>query len=219
MRRAYKKLENEPLPPFAENLVFWAPLTEGDLTDHISGVSPTTDAGCSVTWDANKGMYKLRCYSSSNYSYVAALHYVVGEIIDLNTLNRDGFTITLFMQEISYSGNHYSAYASANGLKEVFGSGSVANDNAYMYVCGARFSGTTVKQDNRITVVCNNQVIRYYYNGVLSLESGWSFINDKSGIYSISVCQKHSNNTEMTIFAKDVRIYNRALTASEVAQL
>ena len=72
MRREHKNIEE--VVPFRESLVFYAPLTQGDLSDHVSGVKPTTDSGCSYVWDDAKQMYLFET-STNTSSWECCLKY------------------------------------------------------------------------------------------------------------------------------------------------
>ena len=207
--------------PFAENLVFYAPLTEGDLTDHISGKLPSTDSGCSVTWNSTYNMYQLYC-SSGNY--MAALRWVGLSLYEAgHNISTDGLTVTARMKFVSQSGNNYSAFYACDSLKDTFG--QYNNNRAYLYVCNARFGTSGVGSDiNRITTTLTrggSQNLKFYKNSTLAKSMSWatSDISATRAPDTLSLCEMHTNNTNMTILISDVRVYNRVLSASEVAQL
>ena len=214
MRPCYNKLENEPLPPFADNLVFWAPLTEGDLTDHISGVEPTTDAGCSVTWDAEKQMYKFYANGSSS-SYKASARY---GSLDMGMLDGDAVTLVIDVEEISYSGNHYSPMlCTPDGIVESQGFNSARVNNVYYH------SGIDLEL-HRYSVVFERKIgagkfnVIRYQDGIHKHTTQWTAPLKLSDNIA-TICQLNNGNTLYSIYAKNARIYNRELTAEEVAQL
>lgn len=214
MRREYKWKEQQPqpLPPFYENLVFWAPLTEGDLTDHISGVSPTTDTGCGYEWDADKGMYKLTSSGNSSSRY-GALKYS-----GLNMRLADGQDITFVLDFEEVSGN-------GNGYNVIFGvPATTVQIPDIAYITHYRYTSQTnynnVMGYGRYACVYSGTTCKFYKDGILKntvSSAKWSMI--KFSANTASICQLNTNNTEYTMYGKNARIYNRALSASEVAQL
>lgn len=214
MRPCYKKLDKEPLPPFAENLVFWAPLTEDDLTDHISGVNPTSDTGCSVIYDTDKGMYKFYANGTSS-SYKASARY---KNLEMGMSDGDAVTLVIDVEEISYSGNHYSPmFCTPDEIVEAQGFNPARVNNVYYH------SGV----DNalhRHCVVCTKKIgtstfsVIRYQDGIYKHTANWA-APIKLSDNIVTICQLNTGNTMYSIYAKNARIYNRALTAEEVAQL
>lgn len=210
-RRNYKKSEQEPLPPFYENLVFWAPLTEGDLADHISGVSPTTDAGCSVTWDSDKGMYKLYAYdrikSSLKYD---CLHNVIPDNHDIS--------IVIDVEEVSIS----NIYNFIFGLPPYEYGANPYNYNM-AYLRHDRYNNSiTNRLVGRLCVVYDDLILKFYKDSVLINTLDWSHQSStvKTDIGNVRINQIPNNSGYSgTIYVKNARIYNRAFTAQEVAQL
>lgn len=207
MRPCYNKLENEPLPPFAENLVFWAPLTEGDLADHISGVSPTTDAGCSVTWDADKGMYLMK----SNGRYRSSLVYR-----GMNMMMQDRHEVTIVADALIVRSNHsYNAIATTPELSR-----SASYNCAYIHEA----RNGSMNNVCRVAVSCPNTPEDVYYypkfynNGTYITEASWR-ASIQLSFNEVNVCETNNDLYYLDAYIKNVRIYNRALTAEEVAQL
>lgn len=214
MKRGHIILGNEPLPPFSEDLVFWAPLTNGDLTDHISGVTPTTDSGCTVSFDTNKNMYLLTTTGTSS-SYKAALRYTS---LNLGMADGDGVTLVIDAAEKSYSGNHYSAMLSTPSV-QVESQGKNPARISIVY-----FHSSLDTQLHRYALTCspkigtNNFTLKRYCDGVLKHTSSWNGIIPFTQNV-VTMCQLNSNNTAYSIYVLNARIYNREMSASEVAQL
>lgn len=214
MRRNYKGKEQQPqpLPPFAENLVFWAPLTEGDLTDHISGKTPITDNLCSVSWDTSKEMYMLTASGSSSSRY-GALKY---SGLNMGLADGQDITFVLDFEEFSGSGNGYNLMFGVPATTEQIP--TIAYMNHYRYTSQANYNN--VIGYGRYACVYSGTTCQFYKNGVLintATAASWSGI--KFTANTASICQLNTNNTRYTMFGKNARIYNRALSASEVAQL
>lgn len=194
-----------------DGCILYAPLTQGDLSDHIYGLQPTIESGCTATWDSTKAAYSL--YSSAVWK--AALQYSHPSLTKEDVVN-NGITLSVYMTMDSYSGNGYSSFISLNGTK---------NSSAgviYTYTCKARFSGVTFTNWHRITSVWQNGVLSHYCDGELYLQHSWCSEYATLGFPQpalFTVCELHTNNYNMTMHAKNLVVYNKALTASEVQAL
>lgn len=81
MKREYALIKQGITP------VFYAPLTNGDLTDHISGASLLCDSRVSYLWDTNENCYKFTMASnlqSGRGAYFNGVTYPFGS--DINSL-------------------------------------------------------------------------------------------------------------------------------------
>ena len=213
-RREYSKQQgggNLPDVPFAENLVFYAPLTEGDLTEHISGTVPTQSQDSYCEWDETIGMYKLRAYSSKNGTdFPSALKW---SIPSMNLTQGQALTLVIDVKEIYVYGNYYAPMISVPSMSQQGGA----------YICNARYINKQLLSTlHRYCISCSafngsNFSLKWYQDGVLKQSGTWAQ-NYSYNNNTVSVCQLHTNNSEYQIYAKNVRVYNRELTASEVAQ-
>lgn len=215
MKRQHGK--NELL--FSENLVFYAPLRFGDLTNHYNGASPTIDEDCSCTWDNNKGMYLLSVTNGSNNTYKCALNYSCPEMSSLFSSGAyQQITVTGLFEWVSHIGDNNEAFFSVSNKKQ-------SSNTNLTWTCG----GTTkygLSQHpvgiHRLTAVLDDSTyeqicIRYEDNEVVYSMSPWPF--QKNAPDSVGICQLLNNQTAFSCYAKDVRVYNRALSAAEIAQL
>ena len=223
-----------PLPPFAENLVFWAPLTEGDLTDHISGETGTTSAGASVQWDGNLGMYLLSVSTTDPYGRghdCCALKYNGSQFRNNFRGVYDNCTMFFVLRENTYvAGNGgtdrfcTSRYVSFSALKEVWETSPRAN----VMVDGNRLhSGNPIdpSQTIKAVVVLENGFAKYYKNGAQTQSVSWDSLADP---LSLAIMDKNGhatatssgyNTISASAYIKDVRVYNRVLTVEEILQL
>ena len=78
-RREYTLIEQGVQP------VFYAPLTNGDLTDHVSGASLLCDSRVSYSWDNNENCYKFTMASNlqSGCTFVADIKMVTSGSIQM----------------------------------------------------------------------------------------------------------------------------------------
>lgn len=207
MRREYALKEGGggEVPPFNENLVFWAPLTEGDLSDHVSGKVPAVDSGCSMLWDASKGMYKFY----SNGVWKAACAY---SALNMGLGKGGKCTMVIDVEEVSFSGNRYQS---------MIGSPRWKAGQQTVYICHVRFDSTysPIKTLHRYCVAYDgNSVIKFYQDGVLKTTiNSWALTDFSSN--EVTICTIPNNCTNYTMYAKNARIYNKEMTAQEVAQL
>lgn len=217
MKRENVQISGSVLPdiPFAENLVFYAPLTYGDLTDHISGTSPTTDTQCSCTWDSSKEMYLLSANGANNFR--CALNYT-NLSLQITEKSTQQFTVTGIFEWVSKNGNNFEAFYSVSNQKQ-------SSNTCLRWTCGdvTKYDGgkhfTGIK---RLTAIVDNSsgqgtYIRYEDNELVTNFGSWS--NIKNPPNSVGICQLLINQYAFSCYAKDVRVYNRALSAAEVAQL
>jgi hypothetical protein len=200
-----------PVVPFAEDLVFYAPLTEGDLTDHISGVTGVERTGGTLTYDSNAEMYHIYSEGDSSSSK-GGLYFGDWQAFDAS----NGITMYIYAQEVpsEISGNSFSAIISIPLL--------TANTST-VYICNYRYTNKTYYQQfiqtaSKLVVVWNTDgSVSYYRDGTfVRTDTGWT---GRSPFTCITIGQLHTRNTKYGLLFKDARVYNRALTAQEVAQL
>ena len=224
-----------PLPPFAENLVFWAPLTQGDLSDHISGEVGVSSPNCSAVWDNNEGMYLLSAVTTDTYGRghnSDALRYNSAALrANLNGTQTTGMTVYMVMKEHTYvpgpSGQYgVSRYFSCSDMYDVWETSPRMN----VLVDGARLRQSQINTTKlwKVAVVYNptSKQLTYYDNGALLYTSSWT--DTPAAPLSVGLLSKNGHGTSTTsgyntksfsAYVQDVRIYNRQLTASEIAQL
>lgn len=236
MRREYMKSGGDtPLPPFSENLVFWAPLTQGDLSDHISGEVGVSSSGCSATWDSSEGMYLLSAETTDTYGRghnSDALRYNSSTLrANLNGTQTTGMTVYMLFKEHTYvpgTNGQYgvSRYFSCSDMYDVWETSPRMN----VLVDGARLRQSQINTTKlwKVAVVYNPTArqLSFYDNGSLLHTSSWT--DAPSAPLSVGLCSKNGHGTSTTsgyntksfsAYVQDVRIYNIQLTASEVTQL
>ena len=200
--------------PFAEDLVFYAPLTEGDLTDHISVTLPTSSPsgtnGSGISWDSTNSMYAFEAVSVWGY---AALWD------QLNMGLSDGDPITICIDVVEDVDTFNSS--TTNRFNSMIGTPKWTSSKAMVYICHYRYDTTynALTGLHRYVATWENGNIKWYKDGVLSnTGSGWNANSDFSN-NEVTICLVPTNNSYYKIWAKNARIYNRAMSASEVAQL
>ena len=207
---SYVYVDNSATPdvPFSENLVFYAPLTQDDLTDHISGNSPTTMSNCSKSWDSSKEMWKLTSNPGRTGYYVSPLRYQ-----NLNTPQvspSSKMTLVIDVAGIN-AGNNYCAMLITPEW------GTIAKRYYHFYLAETRFGGIDTGI-HRYVGVWDSGSVTWYKDGVRKGSQSWGSTSVYTGAGCVAVCMAN-DTSKYEIYAKNVRIYNRAFTASEVAQL
>ncbi len=200
-RRHITPSGGEPLPPYSENLVFWAPLTEGDLTDHVSGASMSVNSG-TVTWDTSGG---YKCVGPlRNNTYIAAWNELsLG--FDITNLQ---FTTTY---EIFYFSSPYTIPVCLGG--RTFAQNIDLQLTNYKW---QRIANVLEPYDG-----VNLHYSHQYVDGIDKnrISRGTSPITGNVNTNVRVELNTTPNYGSRTYIIRDIRIYNRALTASEVAQL
>lgn len=153
-------------------------------------------------------MYRLNASGGSS-SYRGALKY---SNVGMGMGNDHECTIIIDVEEISISGNRYSA---------MIATPIIQNNVAITYCCNARYFSSINRNLHRYAAVYGglqpgeqNTFERCYYDGNLTYDAVWQGLpiaND-----SVSLCQLHRNNTQYSIYAKNAMVFNRVLSPSEI---
>lgn len=200
--------------PFEENLIFYAPLTENDLTDHISGETLRT-LSTTFVWNSTHEMYEF------NKSYTGGAFF---QDIDLSlpfTSNDFSDVECTCVFDFVLTNSADRKYANLVGLAKGFYTSSASHRFPYIWV---QHIGTTISANTkyRIAWVLKNSTFSYYVNGQSVL---FNYTN-KHDNFDYTECNNYvsfctgnwSGNDGGGCFG-NIRIYDRALTAQEVAQL
>lgn len=206
MKREHIISGTEPLPPFSENLVFYAPLTNGDLTDHISGTSGSSLGGASVAWNALNDAYVLTTNTGASLSYQ----------LDTPSMMPDSYTVVADVKVAQATTTFY-----------IMAPGTYGGTNSYPNLGTHNFGiSSDLSNWHRVVSVCDKTQLKQYFY----LDSNlYNTVNRNSShmVWSSNWMGALSSNLSLGVYygysgkayLKDVRIYNRAFTASEVAQL
>lgn len=205
MKREHTLLKSEPLPPFGENLVFWAPLTEGDLTDHISSVSGSTLGNASISWNPTESAYLMTTNQGASLNYQINTYSIIPEsytvVADVKVAQS---TTTFYMiSPGTYSNNCYPTIGTHN-----FG---IASDLNNWHRCVSVQNKVQLK---RFCYLDSNLHVTY---DVVSSNLIWP--SNWAGYLSTNLSLGAYYYYNGKAYLKNVRIYNRTFTASEVVQL
>ena len=207
------------LPPFYEDLVFYAPLTEGDLSDHISGNTMSVLSPGGVAWDGNMGMYLFNG---------AAPARTFKTLFSWNGLDLDLQT-TVTASVLHHTIHHKLTFVSSGIYHRAYPTFSyVRGTNQYAYICLYAKSYYNYNFiDNElysITEVIDGSTTNLYVNGIrtasvstiLNGNMSYSQLGTTFNIYPL-----HQGDTAQggISYNRDIRVYNRVMSDSEVAQL
>lgn len=217
MRREHTSSSIMPDVPFAEDLVFYAPLTEGDLTDHVSGETLIYPSG-SVNWDSTEQMYLFNKGLKSDEIYFPVNIYNAGVI-------QQPYTIFADCKAETYAYYNYPPYVVIGGYSDTtsWRPSLACSNNESSTTRGLRKKRLEVFQN------VNPYRSRYYIDetGVYNFctESTSSSIQDPANWTSVMKSRvalnptRDGNDIGYRVYLKDIRIYNRAFTTSEITLL
>lgn len=213
--------------PFKDNLVFYAPLNDGNLADMISGNScqkASFATLASIAYDSNVGAY---LFTSGNYSS----RYK--DIFYWENLNLGLFSNNMNLSDVAYTMVSKIRVVTANAIgtsRHIPGLFHAGGYNYYIYspnvAAGAYFNDDTidnqwheyiVRVGNGTTETIKDKTLqRTYAFSVTKSNYNYSESNKWVAVY----VNYASNNQQMgSAYIKDVRLYNRALTMDEIRSL
>jgi len=209
------KREHINLESLPGGCIFYAPLTQNDLTEHVSGANLIMSNGI-MTWDGQQDSYAFKLNVSSNGVCVAYWNADFSDKINLNVSQE----YTIFAKCM--------ADGSSLNFPFLVGLGNYNQNNSYK-------PHINVNTSNCINMWKNTAFIRYSNNSLYYIDRNTYEYNNSShmsnpanwnnsNLCAKRVCllfRRFSEDTSNTItsYIKDVMIFNRALTAAEVAEL
>lgn len=219
-----------PNPETDPDCIFYAPLTEGDLTDHKSGISwipfkKNNYADGSATWDANMGAYKFYRQGGNQ----GQSGQWVGLNLGLNFTNW-GFSTVIRMACVDNQYDYTERSLMLGGYKV---------DSTGKFVSGGANSQIVPKSQDAIPPLTNTfYTIVCIYNSTADGGMGYSMLDGvvkfsyasftihrnggNDALLNSQICiGKDDNNVrqQTNVWCKDIRIYNRVLTLDEIRSL
>lgn len=229
--------------PFREDLVFYAPMTKQCCCDYVNNVAPETDfidnnnRGIAEFDDA-VGLWRVRTQQnpSSQATFCAALNWYNLQLYSgVGTDNWYDRGMTIFMQirKIAANENNYLNWASVDNLHISQPHGDNPNtpiDGRVRFtISRARFnsdistsvlSKTAITMDSVANPGTDACTCKTYKNGTLNKTFTWNAaVAGPTNPDSFAVAQNCRNCYYGEYYVKDVRIYNRILSQSEIQQL
>lgn len=221
MRKEHLNTISEDIP-FVENLIFHTPLTEGDLTDHVSGVSPTPGTG-GCTWDSAYDAYRI--FTTAEYQH--CLIYNIPDGIDFKSSENYNFSIYAKVLIVNHGGTVDFAMLGAGAMN--------GNDAVGVFSIGEthRFntspnSPVSLGAWHELCMTRGSRDVLFYVDKSLVKSSFWN--DTYYAVFNIAKAVEVGANKYISVgsvpfnytfnaYIKDVRIYDRVLSVSEVAQL
>ena len=215
-------------------LVFYAPLTEGDFYDHISGIEMQSGTG-TITWDSNKAAYHF-LQASNNRGVVG---YWDGLNLDID-IEHWGITMVAEYAAVN-NGTDETKYRCVDigGLQyPLYNTSGRCMVNPPLHLANY---GTTTKEMHKLAIKWATSGQAYLFaQGYRSNEwkkpeevyASWTGLSSQCNIFkrdtnvsddwiktrvSIGRCQGSPQVTN--IWVRNIRIYNRELTVSEIISL
>lgn len=184
--------------------VFYAPLTNGDLTDHISGASLLCDSRVSYSWDTNENCYKFTMASNlqrDRGAYFNGVTYPFGSdinslrctfVADIKMVTSGGIQMPIMRYNNSFWTTDYSSH---NPVP--------MSPNTWYRVCAIKDAdGTTGNK---------------YANGVY--REPFNAAGTKSLMAPLMLFYYPGWDIRCTFYLKNIYVFDVALTLEEVADL
>ena len=213
--------------PFYQDLVLYAPLDSANGTvDLVNNITPTTDTASSVpyaycNWDNEKQAYLLGYSTNYSRSYTTALEFrnvpMYSGVGTDNITNR-GITYTFDIM-VKSSGDMWMFFFSIESVKVGLTS-SAGLASGKTCLCGRPDDIKPLPYSwAKIVYSCDaNKQTSIYKNGTkVKTWNTSSLINGNPT--TVGIMQQNIKDYGSSAWYRDVRVYNRGLTASEVAQL
>ena len=211
-----------------KDAVFYAPLIQGDTTDHVSGNSVTIDSRASLSWSSSENAYLFTTPSTGYVRYDGFVWQNLNLGIFRSPYNSIEFTLNFYVKinTIYYTGGKRAYYRGFPQMAHV-------TSNGYAYGCmlewddWVNYPYDITNLWYQYTVTCSNNVITTYIDGItadtksLSINLSGYTINDCNKrvvifpIYHTSSSYPHSGSS----YIREVSIFNRVLTLNEIQSL
>ena len=187
-----------------EHPVFYAPLTNGDLTDHVSGAPLLCDSRVSYSWDTNENCYKFMMASnlqSGKGAYFNGVTYPFGSdintlrctfVADIKMVTSSGIQMPIMLYNNSFWPFDYSSYSPVS-----------MQPNIWYRICAIKDSDGTTGQK--------------YANGVF--KENFNATGALSLMAPLMLFYYPGWGSRCTFYLKNIHVFDVALTLEEVAQL
>lgn len=228
--------------PLDSSLIFWAPMEQGDLTDHVTGIQMQLTGNGVIEWDNNVGIYKITTPSTT---YNTVLTFINPNRMWKNLIQDDYTVCAKICRFRNNYGTNNNCRVFACGptglptdqwLKDGMGrpannfvvaggiSGQFGNiyEQIYSFACATHYTGNIIT----IPEGTPDEIMQWYYkngvmitNGATAAQSKFSRLSDEVNSGLNIGLTGHVNYRYCTFGIKDVRIYNRILTQQEIIEI
>lgn len=205
---------------FPSGLVFYAPMSQGDLTDHISGNSLVIANPNKVTWDSDNGMYRVQKDTKANEMY-----WSVDLTLNMEATAEQNYTMYCWAQRLNT--NQFQNYPM------FFIIGSYRQSDTFNPSCfSMKFEDTVARELVQAHITRKNGTVgnfityhddtldNYYNENLASTTRHYcnNWVNDNWAKVAVNP-QRHANDTNIAILVSNIMIFNRALSDSELIYL
>lgn len=209
--------------PFEKNCAFYAPLSKGDFTDHVSGAVLQYPDGQAPTWDVNEGMYLFTKLNTPNERF-----FSVDLQSKFNLSNTQDYTLFCVCRPTANGGTL--------NFPQFFCLGSYANDTKYRpsvvsHHLESSITRSTVhgraymKRGNYSShwVIAGDQAIineeTLEGSSGLPYPNNWTSSNKCYSQVTINPKRESRDSSDYSVYIKEIMIFNRQLTANELVLL
>lgn len=207
--------------------IFYAPLTQGDLTDHISGASFIDPSGNAVQWDDSVQMYKFLKKEKSQEKYfpVNLLYDAQTNPTGLRQVSDQDYTLVCRCKRLSITTYGYPNYFTIGGYIDTTtvrpGVGSYREESDREST-RTRFLIIDKSLNYRLGY-CDGGEVSVFYSAIISSNAPTHLLNNyPSSIFTrVAVNPKRDSGDpiDMHCYVGRIMIFNRALTNGELVLL
>lgn len=190
------------------NLRFYAPLLENDVTDWVSGIAPTRGTA-QVSWSAQYGAYNVVTTYGNQLGWI----YNIPNVNMYNTPYQYSVVASVRVQSFS-------------GTCDVVTFGNSGGSDSMAIMETHRYTGFTTGVWHTLVQTLDNTVVKMYIDGNLVRTSDTSQFTALSP--SVWTLQSVLDNITIgggfwsyryNAYIKDVRVYDKCLTQQEIQNL
>ena len=211
-RRRLMMANKKTLP---QGCIFYAPLSQYDLTDSVSGANLISTGKFSMQWDAVENMWFIEAINDVAGS--CGFYWDVDFTNDFNFTMSDEYTIIASVKvPNTQSGRPYIA-----------GLGNFDSSSSYKPCISSSFGTNGKVAFIKKNISPTQNLLTFYYSGAtetqgtnhLSNTANWNNTNLCAKRVCIGVVRETGYYNVNKLYIKDVYVFNRALTTNEIAAL
>lgn len=201
--------------PFQENLVFYAPLTNWDLTDWISGNEFVTSGNGTIQWNSVKEAYQIST-PTTRTRFVMSINVDLG----ITLTNQSEYTIFAKILPNTIQASVIEPFVGlGNWSESSFKPHINSSTNFVSSTANFNYSAYEGLDNNGSGRIC-----RYYVYGKdeyndyshVSNPAQWNNTNKCKNMLCVGV---NRNGNAMTFCIKDIMVFDRRLTPEEIKTL
>jgi len=224
MSKRHYNIEQGGWNPLTDpTLIFYAPMSNGDLTDHISGNSLNMVNPSRVTWENSVGMYKVIKETQANEMYwnVNLRYDAMTNPYGIQAVNTQDYTLYCYCQRLSETYYSYppffilGSYVSSTSWNPSLQSNRFDETGSREFLLGrccvkqGGYYDTYSYYNNELCLIENEAIS----NTSLQYCSNW--VNDNFVRVAVNP-KRGSQDPNINIYISNLMIFSRALTDDEI---